>query len=170
MEQAAAAESVGRGNQEPKPHPKFPSILVARNGIIYSQKTGKPRSLWKTRHGYLQLAVGRTSYLVHRLVGDVWVNNPESKPEINHKNGIKDDNRAENLEWCTRQENIIHARDVLGVKYAVSGFQNPHATFMESHRIILRNLHKRGFTLTAIADIMGFSVPTIASHLNAITN
>lgn len=91
---------------------KFGGYIVYSNGDVYSEKTNKMLKKLKTKKGYYEVELSNKPYKkrikIHRLVGLAFIPNYESKPQINHKNGIKTDNRVQNLEWCTNQENHIH--------------------------------------------------------------
>lgn len=83
-----------------------------------------PMTLRPKENGYLCVGLVKTRmgkgrkprkmHYIHRLVAQAFIPNPENKPEVNHINGNKKDNRVQNLEWCTRKENDDHARYVLG--------------------------------------------------------
>lgn len=82
---------------------------------------GKQLATMTKRHGYQAVNLyshgAMKTVLVHRLVAQVFVPNPDGKPEVNHINGDKSDNRASNLEWVTSAENIRHAYEI-GLKKA----------------------------------------------------
>lgn len=79
-------------------------------GHVLSQRTNK--------HGYKVVCLCKNNakrYLsVHRIVAQAFVPNSDGKPEVNHINGSKVDNRASNLEWATRSDNELHSHRVLG--------------------------------------------------------
>ena len=90
---------------------------VTKNGKVWSYKktSNSPKFLkgQLTTRGYLKVTLYDNNKsiqkLVHRLVAEAFIPNPDNKPHINHIDGDKHNNCASNLEWCTPQENTDHA-------------------------------------------------------------
>lgn len=94
--------------------PGLSNYGVTQDGRIYSFITHLYLNPYKGDKGYYKITVfndkrERKTLSVHRLIALVYIPNPENKPQINHLNGIRTDNRIENLEWATCLENIKHA-------------------------------------------------------------
>ncbi len=88
-------------------------IRSCKFGQVTAIRRGQIRSTSNDGYGYLRLYLRKNGkserWLVHRLVATVFVPNPENKPLINHKDGNKNNNEPDNLEWVTTQENTKHA-------------------------------------------------------------
>ena len=108
---------------------------VSRDGTVVKLSNGKAMAQYTDKDGYLYVFLTvnkkRNKYRVHRLVAKAFIPNPENKPQVNHKSGVKTDNSIGNLEWVTTSENQYHSRYVLG---NVTGFRDKAVICKETQK------------------------------------
>ena len=137
--------------------------------LRYMLRWNKPKILRAFKHtrGYLKycLAINgkMKTMLAHRIVGIAFVQNPENLPQINHKNSIKDDNRIENLEWCTGKSNRAHAMQ--NNRY-LAGEDHPNAKYSNEQICRARKLIAQGYSRKEVRKLFGLS----RYYLNDILN
>lgn len=108
------------------------NYIVSNTGRIRRKGTSIDKSLRISKDGYhithLYHDGIRQCKRVHRVVAEAFIDNPQNKSEVNHKNGNKLDNRVENLEWNTSQENVRHAwaNNLMKPSYSMLGKHNPN--------------------------------------------
>jgi len=153
--------------------------VAGYEGLYKVSNHGNIRSYIKTKYGkdglLMSLNEGSKGYLliklfnaksvskkwsVHRLVALAFVPNPENKPEINHKDGIKNNNYFKNLEWCTPSENLVHAFK-FGLKMATKGEKNPCSKVTSKQILKIRSLIGT-LTQSEIADRFGISQSAVS--------
>jgi len=132
------------------------------NGRLRKIK-GKLISPKHNEDGYLFVSLSKdgivkTKY-THRLVAQAFIPNPGILPEVNHLSGNKTDNTVENLQWCTHQQNVVHAY--------VTGLSN---NIGASHRcavgVIDNTLEKEYGTVKEWCDARGINYSTGRNILN----
>ena len=135
----------------------FDDYLCSEQGEIYSLKRNrilKGRSMKGYRRVVLMKDGKTIDALVHRLIAQTFIPNPENKPEVNHKDGNKKNNSVFNLEWCTHKENVHHAMK--------TGLKNDRKVNDEKLNEI-RRLISEGKRNTEIEKITGIPRKTVSN-------
>ncbi len=133
------------------------------NVFSYPKKTRKDiRQIYPSllKSGYWAIDLCKdgkvNKYLLHRLMALTFLDNSESKPQVNHINGIKTDNRIENLEWNTRSENQKHSIKI-GLRTTI-GEKNSQSKLTEQDVLDIRKSKEKG---SILAKKFNISHPTI---------
>lgn len=121
--------------------------------------------------GYLQVGLSKSkktrNRFVHRLVALTYLDNPECKKEVNHKDGNKKNNRYTNLEWSTRRENASHAQALGLYKHEPArGSKHPDAKINEADVLRIRQLRNEGYSIRQLMELYPLSESSMYSVCN----
>ncbi len=144
----------------------YEGYQVSNHGRVKNSKTDKILKPYLTRGYYrvsLYNASGRKCKLVHRLVAQAFIPNPDNKSDVNHINGCKTDANACNLEWATASENMSHAhQNGLRPKINTQGKKNGFSKLTESQVIEIKHLLADGkYTQKTIGSQFNVSRSTV---------
>jgi hypothetical protein len=136
------------------------SIIARKNSYF-----GKIMAARLRPNGYRQFTLTRDGvvryFKASRLVATAFIPNPENKPTVNHKNGIKHDDCLSNLEWATFQENSQHAYDTGLAKPRLGELQRS-ARLKEKQIPVIRELLRSGKHYSEVGIMFGVNKTTIA--------
>lgn len=153
---------------------EFVSEEKMPSGVI--RKRQLPRTKLKvggtcSKQGYYQVGIGGKKgkiYMLHRLIAEVWCDNPNGYKIVNHKDGNKGNNTPSNLEWCTSSQNNKHAFDTglkkVGIRQKYLAFKNSK-TYDDDQINAWQILQADGYTLDQISKHCGVSVSTLQRYI-----
>lgn len=132
------------------------SHVIFSDGRLYSNKKNKFLKPHVTAAGYFRIKMGSNNHLLHRLVAQAFIPNPENKPEVNHVDGNKLNHAVSNLEWVTPHENVLHSYQAgLASK---KGSKNVKALISENDVLVIR---RSSMPRREIAECYGISLNTV---------
>lgn len=113
-----------------KEHPEHCDYLISKNGDVFSVRNQRQLSTYIGDTGYVKVKIAKKTKLVHRLVAETYIENPNNLPQVNHIDNNRLNNNVENLEWVTNAGNAHHRSGEWLVKNLKSGEEK-----------IVKNLH-----------------------------
>lgn len=143
---------------------KLTNYQISNSGLVMNKNTKKLVCHGMNEKGYLQIKIpidGKTyTRKIHQLVALAFIPNPENKPEVNHKDGNKENCHDWNLEWTTRNENVQHAYDT-GLIIAKKGSDSPSAKYTDKQVHEICKLLEQGKGNVEVSEITGINESVI---------
>ena len=99
-------------------HPTYKGYYITKDGKVIG-RNGNYLKPYTCSKGYIKMKVAGVSRLVHRLVAETFIANPNNLPQVNHIDKDKANNNISNLEWCTETYNNHHAKGKIGIIYRI---------------------------------------------------
>ena len=148
----------------------YEDYVISDRGRVFSYKSKKFLKPQNDGRGYFQVNLCkngvRKNQKIHRLVALAFIPNHENKRTINHIDGIKTNNFAENLEWCSQKENVQHSFDT-GLQKPLKGSKVGNSKLSESQVLEIRWLYQTSeYTQVALGKIFGISNAHICDIIN----
>lgn len=138
----------------------FDNYAVSNYGNLKNIKNGRVLKLQVSKGGYHNYSLCQNgikkNLIIHRLVAIYFIENPDNKPYVNHKDGNKLNNHYTNLEWVTAKENDTHARN--------TGLKNQSKPIIVKH--IITNEEIVFNSISECSAILGINKGSIARVLN----
>ena len=140
--------------------------LIGTDGTVWSKRSKKFIATRLDRYGYPRVSLYEGTKLhtatIHRLLALAFIHNddPEIKVEVNHKDGVKENNSLDNLEWVTPSENQIHAFKN-GLQKSSKGESNGMARYKEEDVIRVCKMLQEGYGNAQIRDITNYTISFI---------
>jgi hypothetical protein len=135
--------------------------FVTENGDVF--RNGKKLKPLPTNAGYLRVGIYENKiyrrYLIHRLVGELYLSNPNNLPEVAHQNHIKTDNRVDNLKWSTHSDNMKE-NYISGDAKPAKG-EKQHLSKLTKNDVLFIRQNTNKYSMRKLAKMFNVSYGTI---------